>query len=229
MYPDLVAVILKPIRILADLFNRAFGRDVVERSSGTFEYWIGRDVNYKRLWDAYEDGYSAYSEKFQTMDVHLLRIEFSQPESETDPLFAHEATYKTLKGYFHDLKQLCLSRDEFMRAGPLFLAKVDRGSAAYEFYVEGKQGLLLGTTLADEKVVGEHLQNYERKLAMVERHFPNTIGSEDYLRFMEAKTPREIDDAMKRLIRHNGVRRITMSERPLSSPDGPGQMVDLSG
>jgi hypothetical protein len=41
------------------------------------EYWIGRGVDYQRLWRDYENGFD-YVAKFHSMRVHLIRIEFHE-------------------------------------------------------------------------------------------------------------------------------------------------------
>src|SRR2546423_3071212 len=125
-----------------------------------YEYWIGEGVDYKKVWRDYEDGL-AYIDKFKSMRAHLIRIELNQFPANL-PLFNHEAVYKTIKGYFHDLKQLCLSHEEYMYASPLYLYDVRRGSGIWDFLGELRQLLLLGTTLADEKVIGQQLDNIDK-------------------------------------------------------------------
>jgi hypothetical protein len=64
------------------------------------ECWIGKGVDYRELWNDFEDG-SGYIEKFQTREVHLFQLEFERHPANL-PLFDHEAIYKTIKGCFHD-------------------------------------------------------------------------------------------------------------------------------
>ena len=40
------------------------------------EYWIGEGVDYRGVWDAFLKG-TSYIEKYNSMTVHLLRIEFN--------------------------------------------------------------------------------------------------------------------------------------------------------
>jgi hypothetical protein len=101
------------------------------------EYWIGQGVDYKAVWVSYEEGLG-YIDKFRKMRVHALRIELAQFPSDL-PLFNHEAVYKTIKGYFHDLKQQCLSPGESDVAGPLFLYSVERASGIWTFLGELSQ------------------------------------------------------------------------------------------
>jgi hypothetical protein len=79
------------------------------------------------LWGAYEAGYGGYVGKFKSRKVHLFIIEFRFPPNSL-PLVDHEVVLKTLKGVFHDLKRINLSEAEYLRALPLFLYSVERGS-----------------------------------------------------------------------------------------------------
>ena len=176
-----------------------------------YEYWIGEDVDYEKVWRDYEDGL-AYIDKFKSMRVHLIRIELNQFSADL-PLFNHEAVYKTIKGYFHDLKKLCLSYDEYNYAGPLYLYDVRRGSGIWDFLGELRQLLLFGTTLADEKVIGQQLDNHNKKLEIIRNHFGDSIRPEDFQMFMEARTPPQIDAAFQKLIQQ-GIRKVEVSKKP---------------
>jgi hypothetical protein len=68
----------------------------------TSEYWIGKDVSFRSAWEDFESGLE-YIDKYHTMEVYLIRLTLEQYPS-TLPLFNHEAVFKTIKGYFHDLK-----------------------------------------------------------------------------------------------------------------------------
>lgn len=176
-----------------------------------YEYWIGEDVDYEKVWRDYEAGL-LYIDKFKSMKVHLIRIELNQFPANL-PLFNHEAVYKTMKGYFHDLKQLCLSPDEYNYAGPLYLYDVRRGSGIWDFLGELRQLLLLGTTLTDEKVIGQQLDNLDKKLEIIKKHFGDSIRPEDFQRFMEARTPQQIEAAFQKLIQQ-GIRKVEVSKIP---------------
>jgi hypothetical protein len=115
------------------------------------EYWIGKGINYDAVWGAYESG-MAYKEKFRRMQVHLLRITIEAHPLD-QPLFNFEAVFKTVKGYFHDLKKMCLTEEEYNASGPLFVYCVDRSSGVWDFLGDLRQLLMLGTSLADEKVI----------------------------------------------------------------------------
>jgi hypothetical protein len=175
------------------------------------EYWIGKEVGYGSLWDAYEAG-GDYIEKFRSMRVHLLRITLREQPREY-PLFNFEAVYKTVKGYFHDLKKSCLTSEEYDTAGPLFIYRVDRSSGVWEFLGELRQLLMLGTSLADEKVMGEKLDNLDKRMDFFRRHFGNAANPRDFEMFMRAKTPRQLERAVQNLIKQ-GVQKVEVSREP---------------
>jgi hypothetical protein len=193
------------------------------------EYWIGRGVDYQDVWRSYADGLG-YIDKFRTMRVHLFRVEFRQFPSHL-PLFNHEAVCKTIKGYFHDLKQQCLSRDEYAAAGPLFLYSVERASGIWNFLGELRQVLFLGATLADEKVMGQHLENLDTKLSILRRHFGGAVVSRDaFEAFMHARTPRQMRAAVERLI-GEGLDKIQISKEPFDGDISASErsLVDVKG
>ena len=146
------------------------------------------------------------------METHLLRLEISSPPVD-EPLFNHEAVYKTVKGYFHDLKEACLTREEYGRAGPLFLYSVDRGSGIWNFLGELRQILLLGTTLADEKVMGQRLKNLDKQLGILKKHFGRSVTPEIFEAFVKARSPRQLDRAVGKLF-EQGIKRIAISTKP---------------
>ena len=176
-----------------------------------YEYWIGRNVNYRDCWEAYDSG-EGYKMKFESMTSHVIEIEFENPTIDL-PLFNQEAIYKTLKGYYHDLKRHCLSDSEYGSAGPLFLYEINRGSGIWTFLGELPYILLYGTTLTREKIIGQRLDNMEKKLRIMKEYFGNGVRPELYDSFMEAKTPREIESAVERLFQER-IRDIRVSEQP---------------
>ena len=190
------------------------------------EYWIGQGVDFRGVWSDYDNG-RGYEQKFNTMRVHLIRLTFEMPASHL-PLFNHEAIFKTVKGYFHEIKRLCLSSSDYEMAGPLFLYEVSRGSSIWSFLGELRQLLLLGTTLADEKVVGQRLDNIDKKLSILSRYFGNTAHPEDFRAFMQAQAAPDLEDVVTRMI-GEGLRRVEVSRRPFSGdPDASrGDMIDL--
>src|SRR5437868_10692181 len=137
-------------------------------SDPTFEYWIGEGVDYDGVWAAYESG-SGYVQKFHSMRVHLLRITLREPPREL-PLFNFEAVYKTLKGYFHDVKKAYLTGDEYEGAGPVFVYRVDRSSGIWDFLGELRQLLMFGTSLADEKLMGERIAGIDKRMEFLRKN-----------------------------------------------------------
>jgi hypothetical protein len=164
------------------------------------------------VWQSYEGGLG-YIDKFRTMRVHVLRIELAQFASHL-PLFNHEVVYKTIKGYFHDLKQQCFSPDEYAVAGPLFLYSVERASGIWTFLGELRPLLLLGATLAEGKMMGQHLENLDTKLSILRRHFGEAaVLSDAFQAFMDANTPRQLQDTVEQLIAQ-GMLKLTISTQP---------------
>jgi hypothetical protein len=187
-----------------------------------YEYWIGKGVDYERVWRDYESGLE-YVDKFISIRSHLIRIELTEFPKHL-PLFNHEVVYKTIKGYFHDLKQICFSADEYVYAAPLFLYSVGRGSGVWEFLVELRQLLLFGTTLADEKTVGQKLDNIDKRLEILRKHFGDAVRPRDFQKFMQARTSAQIDLAIQKLIRQ-GIRRVQISKEPF---DGSIEAIEAS-
>lgn len=162
-----------------------------------YEYWIGRNVNYEEYWTSYLSG-DGYKEKFKSMKTHAIEIQFKNYSNET-PLFNFEVIYKTLKGYFHDLKRYCLTTEEYNNAGPLFIYEVNRGSGVWTLLGQLPYLLVYGTSLVNEKVIGQRLDNLQKKLEILEHHFGDGVRPELYKSFMNAKTPNEIEFALGRL------------------------------
>ncbi len=178
------------------------------------EYWIGKGIDVKSIWNAFDRG-RGYEDKYKSMRVHLLRIRFEKPQQHL-PLFSHEAIFKTVKAYFHELKSVCLSHDEYAVAGPLFLYEVNRQSAEYTWLGELRQLLLFGTTLADEKLVGQQIDNLDRKLSFLRNHFDlSAIREEDFRAFMRARTQPEMERAVFNLFGH-GIRSVGVSSDPFT-------------
>lgn len=176
-----------------------------------YEYWIGKDVPYNDVWEAYEKG-QGYIDKYHSMEVHLIQIKFQQQPKEL-PLFNFEAVYKTLKGYFHDLKYYCLDTQSYNSAGPLFIYSVERSSGVWEFLGELRQILFFGSTLSDEKLMGQKLDNIDKKMTLLRKYFGDSVVPEDYQKFMKANTPRQVEKAFQRLIKQQ-IESIKISQKP---------------
>jgi hypothetical protein len=189
------------------------------------EYWIGEGIDVRDVWNDY-DGGRAYEQKFRNMRVHLIRLTFDSPAS--IPLFNHDAIYKTVKRYFHDLKMLCFSRSDYEQAGPLFLYKIDRGSTVWEFLGELRQMLLFGTTLSDQKLIGQRLDNVDKKLAILKNHFGVSARPEDFRAFMQAQAVPDLEEAVQRMI-DQGLRRVEISKNPFegNADEVYREMIDL--
>jgi hypothetical protein len=182
-----------------------------------YEYWIGKDVPYDEVWEAYEKG-QGYIDKYHSMEVHLIQIKFQQQPKEL-PLFNFEAVYKTLKGYFHDLKYHCLDRQSYNSAGPLFIYSVERASGVWEFLGELRQILFFGSTLSDEKLMGQKIDNIDKKMTILSKYFGDSIVPEDYQKFMNTKTPRQVERAFQRMIKQR-IESIKISQKPfLGNPE----------
>lgn len=190
------------------------------------KYWIGKGTDYAEAWSDFENG-CAYIDKFHSMRVHLIRIELDQFSAD-QPLFNHEAVYKTLKGYFHDIKHAVLPRADYNIAGPLFLYSVDRGSGIWSFLGELRQFLMFGTSLADEKVIGQKLDNMDKRLAILQKYFGGAACPEDFQQFMRARTPRQLESALQKLIAQ-GIRQVQVSQKPFEGriEDTANSLVDL--
>lgn len=183
-----------------------------------YEYWIGRDVNLDAVWRDYEDGV-AYEQKFRKTTCHLIEIEFDVPPP-GDPIFAFEAMFKTTKRYFHDLKQLCMSARDYEEAAPLYFYGVERGSAVWQWLGELRQLILFGTTLSDEKIVGQTLDNLDRKLSILSKYFGSGVNPKDFDAFMRAKAQPEIEAAVRKMLKQK-IRSVRISKRPVRALQMP--------
>lgn len=176
-----------------------------------YNYWIGKDTDYDSVWSDFESG-RQYEQKYRSMKVHLIRIILKEPAKNL-PLFNFEAVLKTIKGYYHDLKEICLSEDEYMSAGPLFVYAVNRGSGVWDFLGELRQLIMLGTTLADQKAVGQKIENMDKKIEFLKKHFGGAVSLEDFQKFMSAQSPRQLQKAVDKLI-EQGIKSVQISGQP---------------
>lgn len=97
------------------------------------QYWIGKGIDVEEVWSDFENG-SGYKNKFGQMECHLIEIAFENPNSQ--PLFNHEAIYKTIKYLFHETKRSYFNDQAYNNFGPLFLYQVRRSSGIYQFLGE---------------------------------------------------------------------------------------------
>jgi hypothetical protein len=191
-----------------------------------YEYWIGQNIDLNAAWRDYEEG-AGYERKFRQAKCHLLEIEFETPPT-PDPLFSFEAVFKTTKRYFHDMKQACLSPREYDEAAPLYFYGVARGSAIWQWLGELRQLLLFGTTLGDEKVVGQTLDNLDKKLSILHKYFGSDVNPKDFDAFMRAKAAPEIEAAVRKMLKQK-IKRIGVSTRPIDTANLPAaaEFIDV--
>ena len=178
-----------------------------------YEYWIGQNVNYQEYWNSYLSG-DGYKAKFRSMRTYAIEIQFENYQADS-PLFNFEVVYKTLKGYFHDLKRYCLSADEYNSAGPLFIYEVNRGSGVWTLLGQLPYLLVYGTSLVNEKVIGQRLDNLQKKLDILKQHFGDEVRPDLYQSFMNAQTPNEIKIAVNKLFEEK-IKDIRISRKPFS-------------
>lgn len=72
---------------------------------------------------------------------------------------------------------------------------------------------MYGTALADEKVIGQKLENMDKRLAILQKYFGGAACPEDFQQFMRARTPRQLESALQKLI-GQGIRRVQVSQKP---------------
>ncbi len=193
-----------------------------------YDFWIGKDSNLSDYWAAYQEG-DGYKRKFSSMKCHIIEITFEKTSKEL-PLFNLEPIYKTLKAYYHDLKQDILSPDEYGSAGPLFIYEINRGSGIWTFLGEIWYLLILGTTLKEEKIKGQRIDNMEKKLKILKEYFgESNVRPELFQEFMNADTPNEMEQAMQNLFNER-IKTIKISKSPIitSIDEAKKEMIDLS-
>ena len=192
-----------------------------------YEFWIGEDINLKKYWTAYKNG-QGYIQKFNDMKCYVLEITFETPSKHL-PLFNLEPIYKTLKSYYHDLKKDILSNNEYGSAGPLFIYEINRGSGIWTFLGELWYTLILGTTLSEEKIKGQRLDNLEKKLRIMKEYFgEGNVRPELFENFMKADTPIETQEAVQSLFEEK-IKTIRISKQPFTGEieDNRKEMIDL--
>lgn len=182
------------------------------------EYWIGKGIDLRRVWDDYEQG-AGYIYKYSTMSPHLIQFTFSNPEAKS-PLFNYEAVLKTMKAYFHESKYLSLSQNDYNNAGPLFLYEINRGSAIWSFLGGVRQLILFGTTLADEQLKNLLLDNQlkdlsilDKKIEILKKYFGDSAEMKDFRQFMSAKKPEDLRKAVNRMMLE-GIEKVEISTVP---------------
>jgi hypothetical protein len=222
--PSLLLAV-SPTRRVIFYGKNSICRNRHEARVSIYEYWIGRDADANQAWRDYEAG-SGYEHKFHETSCHLLQIEFDVPPG--TPVFAFEAIFKTTKRYFHDLKQACLTPSEYAQAAPLYLYGVDRGSAIWQWLGELRQLILFGTTLGDEKVVGQTLDNMDKKLSILSKYFGSGVNPKDFDAFMRAKAAPDIEAVVRKMLKQK-IKKISISQEPVRiGAPVPTELVDVT-
>lgn len=191
------------------------------------EYWIGKDIDLRKYWAAYRNG-EGYMRKFEEMQSYVLEITFETPPKHL-PLFNLEPIYKTIKGYYHELKKDILSANEYNSAGPLFIYEINRGSGIWTFLGELWYTLVLGTTLSEEKIKGQRLDNLDKKLRILKEYFGEAnIRSELFENFMRADTPAETQEALQNIFAER-IQSVKISRQPFTGQidENRKNMLDL--
>lgn len=193
-----------------------------------YEYWIGEGIDLKKYWDAYYGG-NGYMKKFNRMECYVIEITFRNPNKDL-PLYNFEPIYKTLKAYYHEIKKDILDDQEYNDSGPLFLYEVNRGSGIWTFLGELWYVLTLGTTLTEEKIKGQRIDNLDKKLKMLKEYFGDVnIRPELFNAFIEADTPLETQEALQNLFKER-IEQVRISRRPFKGniEDNRRDMLDLN-
>jgi hypothetical protein len=176
------------------------------------EYWIGKGVDYRAVWEDYELGLG-YMQKYGSMEVHLLQLSFDRYRPNL-PLFNFEAILKTSKGLFHDLKASYFSPSEYDRLGPLFIYDVSRGSERWRFLGELKPLLLFGVALWNQIRKGPAHHKFEQ-VELIDRlrqRFPNA-DFQNIVDYVNSFPGKEEQLALQKLNEQN-IKSIEISQRP---------------
>lgn len=192
-----------------------------------YEYWIGKGIDLRKYWNAYRNG-KGYMQKFTDMECYVLEITFETPPKHL-PLFNLEPVYKTIKSYYHELKKDILSPNEYNSAGPLFIYEINRGSGIWTFLGELWYTLVLGTTLSEEKIKGQRLDNLEKKLRMLKEYFGDAfVRPELFENFMRADTPIETQEALQNIFAER-IQSLKISKQPFTGQidENRKDMLDL--
>lgn len=191
------------------------------------QYWMGKRLRLEALWRDFDEG-SAYMRKVSSSSLHVLRLTFNQHPASL-PLFDLEVLFKTVKGTFHEVKAKCFQPDEYDRAVPIFLHRVDRGSGIFEFLAQfdplmtwvvalGAAATWYRRSLAADQELDE------RRLAFIRNNFPDASRSE-IRAYMKAWTTFGRRRVLHRPIgQHLG--RVEVSRSPHNSSESP-TMVDM--
>ena len=177
-----------------------------------YEYWIGKNIDLENVWNIFDEG-KDYIEKYKSMEVYMLRLEFDNNNSKL-PLFDHEAVSKTIKSVFHDLKKECLPQD-YDNLGPIFLYEINRGSDIWSFLAELSPAIILSAALLWLRFDNQCLNNLDKRMSIAEKLkklFPQATDI-DVQDFVKAWTFVGRERVIKRLS-DRGLKRIKISRKP---------------
>lgn len=190
----------------------------------TEQYWIGRGIDVEEVWRDFENG-GGYKTKFDQMECHLIEIVFDNPNSQ--PLFNHEAIFKTMKHLFHETKRFHFTDEAYQFFGPLFLYQVRRSSGVYQFLVEFVPGFIFLLSLSMdaldvlnrlEKYKGKKLDNKIKKEILSKMRQNQTSGREQ---------ERELLEQMKRKLQLQGIKKVTISIKPFKATDKTKKKIEF--
>jgi hypothetical protein len=193
-----------------------------------YNFWTGRNGGLLKYWSAYKLG-EGYQEKFSSMKSHVLEITFENTPKEL-PLYNLEPIYKTIKSYYHDIKKDCLTKAVYNLAGPLFIYEINRGSGIWTWLGELYYVLILGTSLTEEKIKGQRIDNIEKKLRILKEYFGDSnVRSGLFQAFVQADTPQEMEQAMQNLFEEK-IKSVKISKSPIITTidEAKKEMIDLN-
>ncbi|MEW5975455.1 MAG: hypothetical protein AB1898_06560 [Acidobacteriota bacterium] len=190
-------------------------------------YWMGKDLALDDLWQDFDSG-SGYIQKVAASRLHLLRLSFKEHPVRL-PLFDLEVVFKTVKGTFHDVKAECLTPEEYDRAAPIFLHRIDRGSGIFEFLAQFDPLMTWVVALGAaatwyRKALADDQELDEKRLTFIRTNFPNA-STGDVQAYLRAWTTFGRRRVLHRLIgQHLG--RVEVSKAPHNPAELPA-MVDM--
>lgn len=185
------------------------------------KYWIGSGVDLDAIWQDF-DHPPAMIENTRHNQLHMLRLNFTSPAGHL-PLFSHEAVYKTVRGTYHEVAEVCLPASQRQSLAPLFLHGVRRGSTIFEFLGQLDPILTWAAAFGAAAVgyralLSTDQQFDEARLAFIRKNFPNATP-EDELAYISAWTTFGRRKVLRRLY-EQGIASVEVSRNPLT-PDTP--------
>jgi uncharacterized protein (DUF433 family) len=194
-----------------------------ENNSKISQYWIGKDLPLGDLWQAYQGGID-YLEKFNHIEAHFLEISFSE-SAEGTPFGSFEVVYKTIKSYFHQIKQTCF-QNEYSDLAPLYFYSAFRHPTRYLFLGQINPLLIMAISLIEKKFIGDSFSDTKQILEFVRINFPEALV-EDKLNQFQASRGNHIDkDYFEKLI-NLGLSGVKVTKKPFTKSSFIYEMIDL--